>query len=324
MSLYRVGDIVVVDFSDNVGGMEIAITEVTDDQPDGSGRESSYFGDDHDGNEWGFSDSMVVNTINLIPRIMDAGTPDQFREEVQPQQNVPIIVGSAGELDRAMETVQQTIEHEDAMRAALHEAENALVWGTPRRRIAPRNDEDTPSVRQGYTTLMNEYEERLRNRRLNTSRDFADFLGNEFHPRPADPEPPPPATPAFNIEPGREIRDIDARHPTLADYRPTFGMTRHLTRFNFVYEGIAITLVPELIGDGQTYAFFDQMGQEWISQHTSGFDEWVPSVRDEANQRWHRLNAAPRKKARKKKLRRKQPMPEIKDAKYYATSDYVG
>ncbi len=141
---------------------------------------------------------------------------------------------------------------------------------------------------------------------------------------------------------GREVvNSIDRRISGsigTADYNPVVGQTGRLVSFTIPHEGVLIMVTP--VVNGLIYEWRDENGNAWVNQHQrlSGWNT-IPEnmkLRDNIRHFWastivlqhYAANSRPLDlgkygKKPRKKLRRKHPIPEIKDEKYYAGKEFI-
>jgi len=145
-----------------------------------------------------------------------------------------------------------------------------------------------------------------------------------------------PAVPVQNREEGRELQRAERTNITTTDYRPKTGNTRPLRTFVISMIGEDLILTPTLPFGSSVYQFFDQNGTQWDNEHNSLIvSRAETTLVDHCGQRWARMEDVEfarrgsfqdvkRTPKKKKHLRRRTPMPEIKDAKYYGSREFIG
>lgn len=279
----------------------ITVISIEVDQPEDSDTPSIYVGEDSTGMTYVFDDNMILWRHETAEEEMPTPIPiqrlaaDTVMTEQPPQPNP--------EQEELRE--EQRRMHE-LMIERLRQQETEMLWGRRPRRT--------------------ELGDRI-------IRDVTGYVAGVDTAIPSAPQPEPAPAPRPTREPRRlvNIADIRAR---LNHYRPRIGDRDELAFFNVSRRGVDenFHIEPHLNDRGDNYTWYDDDGEEWINQHSDGgraIHELPMNDRyiDSAGQYWTRATTLriPKKGSKRKKtLRRKQPMPEIKDPTYYASSEYIG
>lgn len=250
----------------------------------------------------------------------DGLQPDEgpLFEEVQP--TTPVIIGTQRALNVTDED-GQLLQREVLLQREAERWATEALGGERIRRVDPDQAPRPKTVREGLVGY--------------NSSAIQWTFDAELTPHP---EVPP--TPIVNLatedvlREGRQLMDGNRVSISSMDYRPQMGESRRLCFFR-----LGGNVATPVLENGE-YIFRDEQGTEWINQHQSNF-VWGMQARinDEHHQRWttrqaydheHRIapdrpafNLPQKGRKSKKKLRRKHPIPEIKDEKYYASKEFI-
>lgn len=359
MALYQVNDVLDVLTVDE-DAFEGRVRAILLDAAPGSGTPSEYEVTDSFGTTWSIVDDEVLDII-AGPTFdeLNAETQQQANEqlELNLEEEIDIPHHSTLTAESLREATQQLMEtNQEAMRQSAERWANVTLGeeghGHTVHRIAATGLlEEMRSfrpaqVREAVPNLSLDFD-------LDTGRRGFQAEANMMWGRgtinavmgidPIQPEPEPAPEPLPNE--GRPVVVAKtSRNLTVRDYNPRPGGVGTLYSFPIVYMSRSCLMVPVFEEERYFYRMYVCETQElvdnaeWINTHQNHAVGSVNTIMDIHGVSWTTRNVLERfgsnttgrfvsmdksYKKSKKKLRRKHPIPDIKDEKYYASKDFI-